>query len=136
MEGPGAHPNLDKFAVNFQICPEVRRLALTDLCRSLPECRKTIIELISEDFRTGPKKETGIQFRDGATGAKGDSPDKEQPDATLREFAITTAGVSIFLFDELPHVLQAFGMVDLPAAKVRSVLHDEWRAGSGAPDAS
>jgi hypothetical protein len=125
MEGPGAHPHLDKFALNFQICPDVRRLELTDLCRSLPQCRKKIIELINEDFRAGQKKETGIQFREGPAGTKGGSTDAEQPIATLRVFAITPVGLRIFLFDELPHVLQAFAIVDLPAAKVRPVLRDD-----------
>jgi hypothetical protein len=125
MEGPGAHPNIDKFAVNFQTCPDVRRLALADLCRSLSECRTKIIELINEDFRTGQKKETGIQFRDAAMGAKGDSPDKEQTAATLRAFGITPVGLRFFLFDELPHVLKAFATVDIPAQKVRPVLRDD-----------
>ena len=125
MEGPGAHPNLDKFAINFELCPDVRRLALADLCRELPECRNKVIELINEDFRTGKKKETGIQFRDGSTAAKGGAPGMEHPVATLREFGITPVGLRFFLFDELPHVLQAFAIVDIPAAKVRPVLRDD-----------
>jgi hypothetical protein len=125
MEGPGAHPHLDKFALNFQICPDVRRLDLADLCRSLPQCRKKIIELINEDFRAGQKKETDIQFREGPAGTNGGSTDAEQPIAALRAFAITPVGLRIFLFDELPHVLQAFAIVDLPAAKVRPVLRDD-----------
>jgi hypothetical protein len=125
MEGPGAHPNVDKFAINFQTCPDVRRLALADLCRSLPQCRTKIIELINEDFRTGQKKETGIQFRDGALAHGGDSPKKEQPAATLRAFGMTPTGLRFFLFDELPHVLKAFAIVDIPAELVRPVLRDD-----------
>jgi len=125
MEGPGAHPNLDKFAINFEICPDVRRLTLADLCRELPECRKKIIELINQDFRTGKKKETGIQFRDGPGAEKVGAPDMEHPVVTLREFGITPVGLRLFLFDELPHVLQAFAIVDIPAAKVRPVLRDD-----------
>lgn len=125
MEGPGAHPNLDKFAYNFEICPEVRLLALADLCRSLPECRKKIVQLINEDFRSGEKKQTGIQFRDGPGVAHGEPSDPERPIATLRTFGITPTGMRFYLFDELPHVLQAFGIVDIPAAKLRAVLRDE-----------
>jgi hypothetical protein len=125
MEGPGAHPNIDQFAVNFQICPDVRRLALADLCRSLPECRVQIIELINQDFRTGQKKETAIQFRDGAIGAKGDAPDTERTATMLRAFGITPVGLRFFLFDELPHALKAFAIVDIPAQKVRPVLRDD-----------
>jgi hypothetical protein len=128
MEGPGAHPNLDKFAYNFQICPEVRLVALGDLCRALAPCKKKIVDLINEDFRTGPKKETGIQFRVGPRGAPGQPPDMEHPVATLQAFAVTPAGLRIYLFDELPHVLQAFGVVDLPAAKVRPVLREDLAA--------
>jgi hypothetical protein len=128
MEGPGAHPNLDKFAYNFQICPEVRLVTLGDLCRALPSCKKKIVDLINEDFRTGQKKETGIQFRVGPRGAPGQPPDIEHPVATLEAFGITPAGLRIYLFDELPHVLQAFGVVDLPAAKVRPVLHEDLAA--------
>ena len=122
MEGPGAHPNLDKFAHNFRICPDVRELTLADVCRSLPECRKTIVALVNEDFRTGEKKQTGIQFRDGP--ARGGS-DPEHPVAALRTFEITQAGLRFFLFDELPHVLQAFAVIDIPAAKLRPVLRDD-----------
>jgi hypothetical protein len=125
MEGPGAHPNLDKFAYNFQICPDVRQLELADLCRDLPDCRKKIIELINEDFRTGEKKQTGIQFRAGPALPHGESSDPEHPVATLRTFGITPTGLRFYLFDELPHVLQAFGVIDIPIVKVRSVLRDD-----------
>jgi hypothetical protein len=128
MEGPGAHPNLDKFAYNFEICPEVRLVALGDLCRELVSCKKKIVDLINEDFRTGQKKETGIQFRVGPRGAPGQPPDMAHPVATLEAFAITPAGLRFFLFDELPHVLQAFAVVDLPAAKVRPVLREDLTA--------
>jgi len=124
MEGPGAHPNLDKFAYNFQICPEVRMLGLADLCRSLSECRKGIVQLINEDFRTGEKKQTGIQFRDGPT-SNGEPAGSEHPVATLRTFGITPTGLRTYLFDELPHVLKAFGVVDLPAARLRPLLRDD-----------
>jgi hypothetical protein len=124
MEGPGAHPNLDKLAYNFQICPELRLLALTDLCRSLPECRKRIVELINDDFRTGDKKQTGIQFRTGPV-PHGESSDPEHRVAALRTFAITPTGLRFYLFDELPHVLQAFGVIDIPAAKLRPVLRED-----------
>jgi hypothetical protein len=126
MEGPGAHPNVDKFAHNFRICPSVKALELADLCRSLPDCKKRIVELINEDFRTGDKKQTGIQFRvdSGSPGTPGTT-DPERPVAKLQSFGITPAGLRIFLFDELPHVLQAFAIVDVPAGKVRSVLRDD-----------
>ena len=124
MEGPGAHPNLDKFAYNFRICPDVRPLALADICRSLPECRKRIIAVINEDFRAGEKKQTGIQFREGP-GAKGEASDLEHPVAALRSFGITPTGLRFFLFDELPHVLQAFAVIDISAAKLRPVLRDD-----------
>jgi hypothetical protein len=124
MEGPGAHPNVDKFALNFQICPEVRPLALADLCGALPACKKKIVDLINEDFRSGPKKETGIQFRVGPRPST-EPPDMEHPVATLQSFGLTPAGLRVFLFDELPHVLQAFAIVDLPAAKLRSVLRED-----------
>jgi len=124
MEGPGAHPNLDKFAVNFRICPDVHELTLTDVCRSLPDCRKGIIALINEDFRAGEKKQTGIQFRDGPRG-QGEASDPEHPVAELRVFGITPTGLRFFLFDELPHVLQAFAVVDVPATKLRPVLRDD-----------
>jgi hypothetical protein len=125
MEGPGAHPNLDKFAYNFQVCPDVRLVTLADLCRSLPDCRKKIVELINEDFRNGEKKETGIQFRDGPMRSPGEPPDMEHPVATLRTFGLTPTGLRVFLFDELPHVLQAFGVVDLPASQLRPVLRED-----------
>jgi hypothetical protein len=125
MEGPGAHPNLDQFAYNFQICPEVHLLALEDVCRALPRCKKELVDLINEDFRRGEKKETGIQFRAHPRSGPGSSPDMEHPVATLQAFGITPAGLRIYLFDELPHVLQAFAVVDLPAAKVRSVLRED-----------
>jgi len=128
MQGPGAHPNLDKFAYNFQICPEVRLVALGDLCRELAPCKKKIVDLINEDFRTGQRKETGIQFRLGPRGAPGQPPDMEHPVATLEAFGITPAGLRIYLFDELPHVLQAFAIVDLPAAKVSPVLREDLAA--------
>jgi len=128
MEGPGAHPKLDKFAYNFQICPEVRKVSLGDLCRALPPCKKAIVDLINEDFRTGQKKETGIQFGVGPRGAPGQPPDREHPIATLQAFGITPAGLRIYLFDELPHVLQAFGVVDLPAAKIRPVMREDLAA--------
>ncbi|MET0593183.1 MAG: hypothetical protein ABW133_10815 [Polyangiaceae bacterium] len=124
MEGPGAHPNVDKFAHTFQLCPEVKPVALADLCRALPECRKRIVALINEDFRTGDKKQTGIQFRVGPASSA-DPADSEQPVANLQSFGITPAGLRIFLFDELPHVLQGFGVVDIPVAKVRSVLRED-----------
>jgi hypothetical protein len=125
LEGPGAHPNIDKFAYNFQICPEVHLLALDDVCRALPRCKKEIVDLINEDFRSGPKKETGIQFRVRPRGAPGAPPDMEHPVATLQAFGITPAGLRIYLFDELPHVLQAFAVVDLPAAKLRAILRED-----------
>jgi hypothetical protein len=50
------------------------------------------------------------------------------PVATLEAFAITPAGLRFYLFDELPHVLQAFAVVDLPAAKVRPVLREDLTA--------
>ena len=125
MEGPGAHPNLGKLAYSFQVCPEVRQLALADLCRSLPECRKRSIQLVNEDFRVDPKKETGIQFRDGPMGSRGEPPDMEHPAATLRTFGVTPTGLRFFFFDELPHVLQAFGIVDIPIGKLRPVLRED-----------
>jgi hypothetical protein len=119
MEGPGAHPNLDKFAYNFQTCPEVRLLTLVDLCRSLSACRQRIVELLNEDFRTGDKKQTGIQFRDSASSGPSDP---EHPVAKLDSIGLTPTGLRVFLFDELPHVLQAFAIVDLPAVELSNVL--------------
>jgi hypothetical protein len=127
-EGPGAHPNLDKFAYNFQICPDVHLLALEDVCRALPRCKKEIVDLINEDFRSGQKKETGIQFRVRPRGGAGSSLDMQHPVATLQAFGITPTGLRFYLFDELPHVLQAFAVVDLPAAKVRPVLREDMAA--------
>jgi hypothetical protein len=124
MEGPGAHPHVDKFAHSFQLCPDVKPLALADLCRALPECRKRIVALINEDFRTGDKKQTGIQFRAGPS-SPGDPDDSEHPVANLQSFGITPGGLRFFLFDELPHVLQAFAVVDIPIAKLRTVLRDD-----------
>jgi hypothetical protein len=49
----------------------------------------------------------------------------EHPAATLRTFGVTPTGLRIFLFDELPHVLQAFGVVDIPSAKVLPVLRED-----------
>lgn len=124
MEGPGAHPNVDKLAYNFRICPNVKALELADLCRSLPECKKRIVDLINEDFRQGDKKQAGIQFRTESE-APGSPADPERTVAKLQSFGITPAGLRVFLFDELPHVLQAFAIVDIPAAKVRSVLRED-----------
>ena len=132
MEGPGAHPNVDKFAHTLQLCPEVKPVALADLCRALPECRKRIVALINDDFRTGEKKQTGIQFRVGPASS-GDPPDPEHPVATLQSFGITPAGLRIYLYDELPHVLQAFAVVDLPSAKVRSVMREDFARNSWGP---
>jgi hypothetical protein len=122
MEGPGAHPNLDKFAYNYRVCPDVREVTLSDLCRSLADCRRRIVQLINDDFRSGEKKQTGIQFREDTKGTAGDT---EQPVAKLDAFGITPSGLRVFLFDELPHVLQAFAIVDIPAAKLRSVVRDD-----------
>jgi hypothetical protein len=124
LEGPGAHPNVDKFAHTFQLCPDVKPIALADLCRALPECRQRIVALINEDFRTGEKKQTGIQFRAGPPSS-GEPSDPEHPVATLQAFGITPAGLRFFLFDELPHVLQAFAVVEIPIAKVRGVLRED-----------
>jgi hypothetical protein len=124
MEGPGAHPNVEKFAHNFRICPDVKALELGDLCRSLPECKKRIVDLINEDFRAGDKKQTGIQFR-SESGTSGGAPDPDSPIAKLQSFGITPSGLRVYLFDELPHVLQAFAIVDIPVAKVRSVLRED-----------
>jgi hypothetical protein len=124
MEGPGAHPNVDKFAHNFRVCPDVKAVDLVDLCRSLPECKKRIVDLINQDFRTGDKKQTGIQFRTESE-APGAPSDPERPIAKLQAFGITPAGLRFYLFDELPHVLQAFAIVDIPAADLRSVIRED-----------
>ena len=38
---------------------------------------------------------------------------------------MTPTGLRFYLFDELPHVLQAFAVIDIPAAKLRPVLRDD-----------
>jgi hypothetical protein len=106
----GPYPDVQHFAYNFQFCAndKVRALHLPDVCRPGAACTKAIAKLINQTLKAGLAKDADVQI-------------DAQSDA-LKKFAVTPKGLRFFVNEELPHVLDEAGTIDIAFGKLTAVL--------------
>jgi hypothetical protein len=115
----GAYPNLESFAYNFALCAGTRAgyVTLASLCKPDAPCTKAILDLIRHKLAA---RQVDVTLDEHAEA--------------LKQFAITRSGFRFFANDDLPHVIQSKGIVDVPFERLHAVLrHDGPLAGLFTP---
>lgn len=113
------YPNLESFAYNFALCAgtRARYVTLASLCKPDAPCKRTILDLIRREL----------------AARKVDVTLDEHAEA-LKQFAVTRSGFRFFANDDLPHVIQSAGIIDVPFERLSAVLrHDGPLAGLFTP---
>lgn len=106
----GAHPGLDDLVYNFRICAgsHAEPIGLNALCRSDVPCREAIADRIQRKLMA-----KGVEFT------------LDEGSEAIDRFAITRRGLTFFVSDDLPQVVQGEGTIEIGFDSLRSVLrHD------------
>ncbi len=106
----GPYPNVDHITYNFGLCAGQHAVALTlgALCRPDAQCEKTILDLLNRELSA---RNVEVKLDEHAEA--------------LKTFAITQAGLRFFANDDLPHVIESAGTIDIAFAQLWNVLRGD-----------